>query len=179
MELVEAAAFAVFKMVEHGLMDKGWKFQFDTAVRTFGYCHHGRKTVSLSKPLTELNDEQEVKDTILHEIAHALCPRGAGHGDLWKQKCREIGAKPERCFSRRTVVVPEVTKYKYECPGCKRQITKTYIMKKPRACGACCNEFSGGRFNVVYAFRLVETIRPIKDVVETKRSYQIGDRYHG
>jgi len=183
MELVKAAEYAGFKMIEHGLMDKGWKFQFDTAVRTFGYCHHGKRTISLSKPLTELNDEQEVKDTILHELAHALCPRGEGHGELWKQKCREIGAKPIRCYSSRTVAIPEVTKYRYECPNCGRHVIKTYVMRKSlRACGPCCRKHNNNVFSRDYVYQLVETIRPKGEEIPApaaKRRWKVGEKYNG
>ena len=37
----------------------------------------------------------EVKDTILHEIAHALAVARAGHGPAWKTVARRIGATPK------------------------------------------------------------------------------------
>lgn len=40
---------------------------------------------------------EEVRETILHEIAHLLAPRGAGHGATWRHVVREIGGNPERC----------------------------------------------------------------------------------
>src|SRR5262249_31162680 len=39
---------------------------------------------------------ETIRDTLLHEIAHALAGRDAGHGPLWKAMCRRAGAKPER-----------------------------------------------------------------------------------
>ena len=41
------------------------------------------------------HDPDEVRDTILHEIAHALVGPGHGHDAVWKAKCVEVGAKPE------------------------------------------------------------------------------------
>ncbi len=35
-----------------------------------------------------------LRDTILHEIAHALSPLNERHGERWQAKCREIGALP-------------------------------------------------------------------------------------
>ena len=80
-------------MRKHGLHD--WDFQWFNSKRTFGRCYHDRKIISMSKILTEAVTSAEAKDTILHEIAHALCNPWAGHGGEWKEKCREIGARPE------------------------------------------------------------------------------------
>lgn len=109
----DAAVLAVKLMEQHGLDPFLWSFKFDQAVRRFGYCRHyrgGGGVISLSELFTELNPEEEVRITILHEIAHALVGPGVGHGPKWQAKCRELGIEPERCFggpgSKRSVVQP-------------------------------------------------------------------------
>lgn len=110
-----------FSLLEkHGLKDKGWKFQLDRSVRRFGVCMYGNKTISLSRRLVSLNKEEEVIDTILHEIAHALAGHEAGHGPIWKQKCIEIGARPVRCYNSKNVVTP-TPKYVAICEDCKQE----------------------------------------------------------
>ncbi len=55
----------------------------------------------------------EIRDTILHEIAHALAWTRHGertHGARWKQICREIGAVP--CAAAKPDAI-RVTTYKY------------------------------------------------------------------
>ena len=55
----------------------------------------------------------EIRDTILHEIAHALAWTRHGertHGPRWKQICREIGAVP--CAAAKPDAI-RVTTYKY------------------------------------------------------------------
>ena len=42
------------------------------------------------------NDVVDVKDLILHEIAHALVGCAHGHDYVWKANCVEIGSKPEQ-----------------------------------------------------------------------------------
>ena len=60
--------------------------------------------IRLSRPLTNANPWSTVKDTVLHEIAHALTP-GHHHDKVWKAKCVELGATPERCY--RTIEDPD------------------------------------------------------------------------
>ena len=73
-----------------------WKFKFDNAKRRFGCCYYSTKTISLSKSMANLNPN-EIKNTILHEIAHILTGIGNGHNDNCKSKCIELVLKPERC----------------------------------------------------------------------------------
>lgn len=84
---------------KHGLDD--WSAGLDNAVKRFGVCDLGKKHISLSRALCELNSDAEVTDTILHEIAHALAferhGKNCGHDKRWKKICVEIGAKPEAC----------------------------------------------------------------------------------
>ena len=69
MILKDAEALAHQLISDHGLSD--WHFEFDRAVRRFGFCMHRARTITLSKRFTLLNPEPEVRNTILHEIAHA------------------------------------------------------------------------------------------------------------
>src|SRR5215207_599997 len=106
-------------MGRHGLLAGGWRFRFDNARRRFGSCRSREKVITLSRPLTLLNGEEQVRDTILHEIAHALTPDD-GHGPQWRAKCREVGARPERCYGEAEVVAPprRAAPYRYGCRPC-------------------------------------------------------------
>lgn len=83
-------------MREHGLST--WKLKIGTAKRLAGTCYSGRRQITLSHTLLSQWPVEEIRDTILHEIAHALTPNGVGHGKEWKAKCVEIGANPTRTY---------------------------------------------------------------------------------
>src|SRR5436190_12975378 len=97
MELAQARQLAEDLMRLHKLSPK-WSFKFDRSKVSFGKCHYGKKQISVSRYLVELNGEDEVRDTILHEIAHALAPRGAGHGTAWRSVAKSIGCNGRRCY---------------------------------------------------------------------------------
>jgi len=135
MNLNEVLSLGNQLMVKHGLILMGWKFELDNAVRRFGVCNYRKKVIGISKHLAKLNDVEQVKDTILHEIAHALVGRGHGHDHVWKMKCIEIGAKPERCYSDDTNT-PKL-RYYAVCGACGVEHEKARLVRKN--CKRACN----------------------------------------
>jgi predicted SprT family Zn-dependent metalloprotease len=95
MDLRDAFRMGTNLLEQHGLDD--WAIQFDNAKRRAGVCRPARKLIGLSGPLTRLHSESEVRDTILHEIAHALVGQQHYHDAVWLAKAREIGCSGERC----------------------------------------------------------------------------------
>lgn len=108
---------AIDLMYQHGLIgDKGWAFFWDNAKRRLGSCNHHRRIISMSKRLVEINDEIQVRDTILHEIAHALVdPALPAHGTVWKIKAQSLGCSAERLAVGAVKVEPT---WEAWCPGC-------------------------------------------------------------
>ncbi|MGH7214324.1 MAG: SprT-like domain-containing protein [Tepidisphaeraceae bacterium] len=137
MNLYEAGHLARELMRRHGLLGQGWTFSFDHARRRFGCCHYHTKRITLSRPLTFLNAIDEVRDTVLHEIAHALTP-GDGHGRKWRAKCAQIGATPRRCYKDEEIVAPPraAAKYLLGCEACgwwverRRRSRRKYVCKR-------------------------------------------------
>jgi predicted SprT family Zn-dependent metalloprotease len=82
-------------LAAHGL--HAWYFAFNRRKQVMGLCVYDRRTIELSAHFVERNTLEEIRDTILHEIAHALVGPGHGHDAVWKRKCLEIGARPVRC----------------------------------------------------------------------------------
>src|SRR5271165_2054189 len=106
----------------HGLV--GWKIEVvDEGKKHYAYCYSRKKKIQLSEHFLTYCDASQLVDVVLHEIAHALLPPKEMHGELWKQKCVEIGAKPSRLVEFNT---PD--RYQTFCPNCGRFITRS---KKP------------------------------------------------
>lgn len=151
MNLSDAKNLAVNLMSQNGLT--GWSFEFSRAKRLFGYCHWDKKTISLSRYLVDLNEESEVRTTILHEIAHALAPRNEGHGNLWAATCVKLGIAPVRCYDSaegsRNVVVPEPRFY-YGCSNCNARIGRFKRSRRGVACSACCQKYNHGKYDEKY-----------------------------
>lgn len=133
MQAIKAKQLAIQLMKDNGL-GSAWTFQFTNAIRTFGSCNFNKALIKLSKPITELNDEEHVRDTILHEIAHALAGPRAGHGLAWKRIAREIGCNGQRTYSHDTVKTPP-KRWIGTCPSCDRKIVRH--IKMNISCGKC------------------------------------------
>jgi len=146
MEKEKALNLALNLMNEHGLFINRWQFQWCEGKRLFGYCNNTKKIISLSLPLTELNSEEQVKDTILHEIAHALAPVGEGHGRIWKSICVKIGANPTRCYSSKDVTKPKAN-YVRVCTTCNVEHQAYRKSRRKVACGACCKKYNEGKYS--------------------------------
>jgi predicted SprT family Zn-dependent metalloprotease len=147
MQLAAAERLAKQLMQKHGLLPS-WRFAFDRAVVRFGSCNWGQRKITLSTKLTSINDEAAVRDTILHEIAHALTSPRSGHGRKWKRVAEAIGACAQRCYGNE-VVLP-AHKYVGTCPTCRRTIQRN---RRARVSCAHCDR----GFNPKHLFRWSES----------------------
>lgn len=136
MHPAEARDLAIKLMHAHGLAN--WGFRFDHARRRFGSCRWRERVITLSRPLVILNSPDQVRDTVLHEIAHALTP-GEGHSARWKAKCREIGAKPARCYTDAEVVSPSrpPARYRLGCRACGWWVDRRRVTRRKYVCAKC------------------------------------------
>lgn len=100
MEYYKATQLAHDLMLEHGLAQQGWTLQYNNRFRNvLGRCKYRQKLIELGTQYVKANGIEAVKDTILHEIAHAIAGNKAGHGVEWQNVCRRIGAKPNQFAS--------------------------------------------------------------------------------
>ena len=77
------------------LAAQGWTFKFASDKGTVGWCRHSSKTIEVSKYYLDSHPDQ-IRDTILHEIAHALVGVNHGHDHVWRMMCIKVGANPSR-----------------------------------------------------------------------------------
>lgn len=105
MELGEVRALAEGLLREHGLVGE-WSFDFDHARRRAGQCDFYRHRVTLSAPLMRLYQSEQVREVILHEIAHALAGARHHHDRVWRETAERIGAKPQTRLSNTPEVSP-------------------------------------------------------------------------
>ncbi len=136
MDLTEAATMGRRLLGEHGLGD--WTLVFDRAKRRAGVCRPGVKQIGLSAPLTRLHPEEEVRDTLLHEIAHALVGPSHGHDKVWRAVARRIGCTGERCVSAEAPAIEG--DWVGTCPAGHR-VTRHRRPQRPASCRDCSPRF--------------------------------------
>lgn len=107
------------KELAHDLMHlyglTSWSFKFNNTKRMLGICKAGSKRIELSAAYVYQNNEEHVRDTILHEIAHAIVGVEHGHDDVWKEMCVQIGCKPKACDN--TALLPAGA-WQARCANC-------------------------------------------------------------
>lgn len=136
-KLDQVAKFARQLMEQHGLIAKGWKFKLGNAVHALGSVD-GSKVLRLSRHLVLNSGKRKIRNTLLHEIAHALVGwRQHRHDKVWRAKAISIGCDGE---VHGDMDVPPPT-WIGECPKCHR---KTMVYRRgrlPQSCGICADHF--------------------------------------
>lgn len=127
--LQEANSLVRSLMDQHGL--HAWKIKWIKSMRRLGRCDYYNRTIEISVYQSDL------KDTVLHEIAHALTP-WAKHGPAWQAMCIKIGARPNRCVN---AIHGTGIGYKFICCKCNEVLgTRPRQMRIIGRCRSkCCN----------------------------------------
>lgn len=138
MNIQDAEKIARELMAKH--LDDSWTLAFNSKLTALGQCNYTQKKILLSKPLTEVNNEQILREVVLHEIAHALTPSWAGHNSIWKEKCLEIGGTGKKYGNREAYII---FTYVGTCPNGHKIYRKGRpSRKKLGSCAKCSPEFS-------------------------------------
>lgn len=154
MNVYDVTAFANHTLSQHGLISQGWRFSLNNRSRHIGLCDYRKRMIFLSQHFLHIG-EVEIKDTILHEVAHVLAPRGSHHNWAWQAKAIELGARPTPCKSVAESTKPP--KYKLACLHCGHSKKLFRKPKYPRSCGKC----SPRVWNEKYRMVLLEVQREI------------------
>lgn len=130
-----------------------WNVTCNKRKRAFGVCNYTKKQIELSALLIPVMTDEAIKDTIIHEIAHALTP-GHNHDRIWKSKCIELGGNGQRCGGSdkykdgekgRIIAQEKIAKYTLTCPVCG----KTYHKNRKPTHALSCGEHGRG-FDLKY-----------------------------
>jgi predicted SprT family Zn-dependent metalloprotease len=134
MDLPSAFTLARRLMDAHGL--SRWELAADRAKTRAGSCRHADCLITLSLELMSLYDEDEVRETVLHEIAHALVGLEHHHDEVWRATARSLGCSGRRCVS---VDAPRSeARWSAECPAGHRTLGHARP-SRVKACKRCCN----------------------------------------
>lgn len=137
MEMAQAQAMARELMAQHGFGDLS--LRITRASLVFGSCVFdttGRaESIRLSSVLVGLNDEAKVRGVILHEIAHAIAGRHAGHGPQWQAVASRLGTEPRACGEWNSPAAP----YELACEHCGKAYPRHRRQRATRSyyCGPC------------------------------------------
>ena len=136
----QAVRLAKRLLGKHGLADV--EVEIGRAKTICGSAHFNEdgspRAVRLSQYHIELNSEEEIEDTILHEIAHLLAGPHKHHGPKWQAIARELGTRREACSRTAIMPSPEWRAYcrkgeHYVGRVCHRKPTSLH----ERYCSAC------------------------------------------
>lgn len=120
MEATQARALIRSLMAAHGLEE--WGFKFTRSFSQAGSCDYTKRELRLSLPTVEVSDEAAVRDTVLHEIAHALVgPSSNAHGAVWEARYRALGGTGGATMEATPAMVAReraVAKYTATCTHC-------------------------------------------------------------
>lgn len=126
-----------------------WSFGFDNAKKRAGLCDYTRGRISVSRYLAARWSDDDVHQTLLHEVAHAMAGQGAGHGPEWRRVARSIGYLGGRTHEGETAV--ELAPWVGTCPNGH----VVYRHRRPSrafSCAKCSRSFSR-RFLITWTRR--------------------------
>ncbi|AEV83673.1 hypothetical protein ACWT_2768 [Actinoplanes sp. SE50] len=144
MDLSDARELALRLMAEHRL--SRWRLTFDDAKTRAGVCRPGRREIGLSRPLISLYSPEQVTETVLHEIAHALAGARHGHDEVWRAIAVRIGCSGRRC------VPEEAPRVDGAWEGFCRQGHRTTAHRRPVRVRSCRNCSPGFNRSALFAW---------------------------
>ncbi|PPH35137.1 SprT-like domain-containing protein [Rathayibacter rathayi] len=135
-DLEDVARWADALIEEH--LDPSWSFALDHARTRGGACDWTRRRITVSRHLAARWSDEEVRQTLLHEIAHALAGPDAGHGPQWRRISAQLGYTGTRTHSNPTA--DELAPWVGSCPG-GHLFYRHRRPTRPLACGRCARRF--------------------------------------
>lgn len=114
---------------------EGWILKKDHAKTRLGQTNYTRKHISISTYFLRGKscDHKAIRNTVLHEIAHALVGSTAGHGKVWKDMAIRIGCDGE-IYQKMDVPPANFLMY------CSNKCFKKDYYRKPKNEGKICGK---------------------------------------
>ena len=128
---------AAAEMQLHGLTQQSWTVKYDHARARAGRCKHRAKVLSFSRNLIARGSPADMRNTLLHEIAHALAGPRHGHDRTWRALALRIGCNGNQCHNMELASA----KWTYQCSaGCWHvaRFKRSYTGATCKQCGAAC-----------------------------------------
>lgn len=189
MDRTFASKYCREKLDEYGLKDWHVRQTTDPNAAFLGLCVYKDKSIILNAHHIDIHPHDEVKNTILHEVAHALTP-GNGHNEVWADKAREIGcdntlpcshlnipehildairsgASVEMTIEEKVITnvirTPkyQVTRLQEKCPDCGKVAVELFSVEGVDAHGNEC------KFITLECFHIIKKVLPKQTPYET------------
>lgn len=116
-------------------LGQAWSVTTNNSMTTLGICRHNSKSIGLSTHLLDNNGWEVVKQTVVHEIAHALVGYHAHHNSIWRAKCIALGGDGKTCSEASDARMPYP--WLAECFFCSKA---TPLLSKPRTRVLVCRQ---------------------------------------
>ena len=110
-----------------------WCFRFETATGRAAICQYTTRTIALSVSYVLRAPWHDIRNTLLHEVAHATVGLGHGHHAVWQTAARRIGCTA----TRRSTVMHSLKRWIGEYPRCRDRWFRQRLTVKVRQRSIC------------------------------------------
>lgn len=114
---------------------KPWELVISPQLRRAAGCAlFDKQVIKIADWLTTRASQDEVLDTLFHEVAHVLAGIDVNHGPEWQKWAEELGARPEATYGDDIAELNYINRppYVWVCAAC------SYIAnRKPSFCVKC------------------------------------------
>lgn len=115
-----------------------WSFDLDNAKTRAGQCDFGRRRITVSRYIALRSTDDEVRQVLLHEVAHALAGARAGHGPAWRRAAGAIGYVGSRLHDG--PIASELAPWVGTCPAGHEHF-RYRTPNRPMACARCSRRY--------------------------------------